>query len=341
MELQVDIPSSPPHNFNFNNNNNNSWRSTTPCSPSTPKPFGGGSDLYFLSAPTSPNRAFNFYQEFEEFSNNNYYAASQPTSPAHRSIINAAEDDFSFQVNIGAADNPVSAHELFDGGRIRPSEPAEIHKTPSPKKKSSTTFWEALSPNKKGRRHSTSPFGLNSDQQQQVTTMMRGREKTISNSGSGRMRAARSLSPHHRESSSNYDYHTHQQIQKPNLNPLVTEPPQSSTRTTLGSLVLQTKTSRRWRLKDFLLFRSASEGRASDKDPLRKYSTLFYRKLDDKSSLSSSSNSFRSTTTDGSTSKRMVSAHEMHYTTNKAVSDHRKKKTFLPYKERILGRFPF
>ncbi|KAJ6685925.1 hypothetical protein OIU79_015853 [Salix purpurea] len=36
-----------------------------------------------------------------------------------------------------------------------------------------------------------------------------------------------------------------------------------------------------------------------------------------------------------------VSAHELHYTANKAVSENLKKKTFLPYKQGFFGRLAF
>ncbi|CBI19571.3 unnamed protein product, partial [Vitis vinifera] len=53
--------------------------------------------------------------------------------------------------------------------------------------------------------------------------------------------------------------------------------------------------------------------------------------------------SFRSIDSSGSMSKRRgpVSAHELHYTVNRAASEDLKKKTFLPYKQGILGRLAF
>uniref|UniRef100_A0A803NL30 Uncharacterized protein n=1 Tax=Cannabis sativa TaxID=3483 RepID=A0A803NL30_CANSA len=83
---------------------------------------------------------------------------------------------------------------------------------------------------------------------------------------------------------------------------------------------------------------SASEGRANEKDPLRKY---YMKKHEDLKNAS-----FRSTDSFGSNNSGRrkgppVSAHELHYTVNKAVSDDLKKKTFLPYKQGILGRLAF
>ncbi|KAJ0804852.1 hypothetical protein HanPI659440_Chr02g0042841 [Helianthus annuus] len=88
--------------------------------------------------------------------------------------------------------------------------------------------------------------------------------------------------------------------------------------------------SRKWSFLDLFLFRSASDGRAMDTDPLKKYSANF-RKHD------------QDVRNSGSMSKRRgrVSAHELHYNVNRAVSNDMKKKTYLPYKQGILGRFSF
>ncbi|KAG5076178.1 hypothetical protein JHK82_054873 [Glycine max] len=90
---------------------------------------------------------------------------------------------------------------------------------------------------------------------------------------------------------------------------------------------------RKWRLKDFLLFRSASEGRASDKDPFRKYAVL---------SKTTAHEDVRNVSS-GSVSRRRgpVSAHELHYTVNRAASVELKKKTLLPYKQGFLGCLAF
>nr|KYP37180.1 hypothetical protein KK1_041644 [Cajanus cajan] len=100
-----------------------------------------------------------------------------------------------------------------------------------------------------------------------------------------------------------------------------------------------TRGYRKWRIKDFLLFRSASEGRASDKDPFRKYAVL--SKTTAHEDVRNSS--FRSAGSSGSVSRRRgpVSAHELHYTVNRAASVELKKKTLLPYKQGLLGCLGF
>ncbi|KAI3684765.1 hypothetical protein L6452_33991 [Arctium lappa] len=91
--------------------------------------------------------------------------------------------------------------------------------------------------------------------------------------------------------------------------------------------------SKKWSFMDLFLFRSASDGRAMDRDPLKKYSAIFRKHDQD----------IRNSGGSGSMSKRRgrVSPHELHYTVNRAVSNDMKKKTYLPYKQGILGRFSF
>ncbi|OIW01909.1 hypothetical protein TanjilG_15234 [Lupinus angustifolius] len=109
----------------------------------------------------------------------------------------------------------------------------------------------------------------------------------------------------------------------------------TSTYASLLSSISFTKGYRKWRLKDFLLFRSASEGRGTNKDPLRKYTVL--SKTTTYEDVRNSS--FRSTESSGSVSRRRgpVSAHELHYTVNRAASEELRKKTLLPYKQGLLG----
>ena len=90
---------------------------------------------------------------------------------------------------------------------------------------------------------------------------------------------------------------------------------------------------RRWRLKDLLLFRSASEGRGSDKDPFKKYNINMGSPRNVRISSEESSNCASK-----SNKRGQLSAHELHYRENKAMSEDMRKKSFLPYKQGILGR---
>ncbi|KAI4316741.1 hypothetical protein L6164_024690 [Bauhinia variegata] len=112
----------------------------------------------------------------------------------------------------------------------------------------------------------------------------------------------------------------------------------SDSRPVVLSNAISSKSSRKWSFRDFLLFRSASEGRGASKDTLGKYS-LTYRKLEDgKNSSFRSIDSHSSASGLGSRRRGPISAHELHYTKKKAESQDLKKKTFLPYKQGILGR---
>nr|GEX57194.1 hypothetical protein [Tanacetum cinerariifolium] len=147
----------------------------------------------------------------------------------------------------------------------------------------------------------------------------RGRDRTSYNTSSSRSRRTRSLPP----------VRGLEQPQGP-TNPNTTP---STALTASGS----GKGSKKWSFMDFFLFRSASDGRAMDNDPLKKYSEIF-RKHDEDIRHSS----FRDPHGSGSSKRRgKVSAHELHYTVNRAVSNDMKKKTFLPYKQGILGRLAF
>lgn len=204
----------------------------------------------------------------------------------------------------------LSAEELFDGGVIKPLKPSPRLLSPSLQK---TT--------------------------QRSPRPERGRERAPPGLKSSSRRTARSLSPLRVSQYPWEEEQSQQQLQEKNTmrTPMIPKPAANSGSS--SALALISKGYKKLRLKDFFLFRSASEGRASDKDPLKKYTAAFRRFEDVKSS---SRRSFGSP--NGSVPSRRrapVSAHELHYTVNKAVSEDLKKKTFLPYKQGILGRLAF
>ncbi|KAA8537710.1 hypothetical protein F0562_027300 [Nyssa sinensis] len=256
-------------------------------------------------------------------------------------------DDFNSNQNSQELERTsLTADELFDGGKIRPLKPPPLSlrgnaesatgKSPvrSPRSHGRNIIRGAFSPRQK---KVVDPFETAVENTRKRTEQERGRERVSALSSSSR-RATRSLSPFR---VSDYLYEEEQQqqqqqqLQQQNTkSSIISKASLSSTTSTLS-----TKSCRKWKLKDFFLFRSASEGRASDKDPLKKYTALFRKHEDVKNA------SFRSIegSNSGSSSKRRgpVSAHELHYTMNKAVSEDLKRKTFLPYKQGILGRLAF
>ncbi|KAK7345994.1 hypothetical protein VNO80_20507 [Phaseolus coccineus] len=268
----------------------------------------------FITAPSSPQR----------FGNNANFFFSAPTSPTHSPSVpflweqppalpNANHDHHDFEFNFtGHLDRPsLSADELFHAGKIRPLKPPPLQ-SPSPltsprKKKDFDRFAEPMKETRRGRE----------EEREEEKKQPRGREGV---SVSGR-KGSRSLSPL-RISDIMCD------SEEKNVS--------SSTSNSKSSFLSSIPFTRKWRFRDFLLFRSASEGRATDKDPLRKYVVLS-KNEDVRNS------SFRSSESSGSVSKRRgpVSAHELHYTVNRAASEEMKKRTLLPYKQGLLGCLGF
>ncbi|KAM1134063.1 uncharacterized protein LOC126632469 [Malus sylvestris] len=329
--MEVIIPSRAAMDFDFNS----ARSSQSVTEPSTPRRFGD----FYMSAPTSPTRMSEFYRDFEEFSNMSNWeddeAASQAATPKSPKSPKREDDfgfvDFAFDVGEDVQRTSLSAEELFDGGIIRP-----FNKPPP----TPSFFRQVLSPRrKKGKEYPKTQMDNTTRRSERISEQQqRGRERTpaaLSSSLSGR-RATRSVSPLRvseyqwvEEEKQNQQQQRKQQQNNKQLTPKA-----------MFTSCTDSKASRKWKLKDFLLFRSASEGRATDKDPFTKYLTLFRKNEDVKNS------SFRSIDSPASVSisRRRgppVSAHELHYTANKAVSNDMKKKTFLPYKQGILGRLAF
>ncbi|CAF1956209.1 hypothetical protein Bca4012_076066 [Brassica carinata] len=112
----------------------------------------------------------------------------------------------------------------------------------------------------------------------------------------------------------------------------------------LSAILFPGRAYKKWKLKDLLLFRSASDGRpVPTKESLRRYDILTKKEAEE--IKSSSIRSRESCESSVSRSRRrhgtVVSAHEMHYTENRAVSEELKRKTFLPYKQGWLGCLGF
>lgn len=290
---------------------------------------------YYFSAPASPSRISQFYRDFDEFLINNdidevrrnsvpstvpFDWEEKPGTPKSEAKVKTMyEDDFAFDFSqeLEMASRP--ADELFDGGKILPMKP------PPPPPRSQFPHHNTT----KNTPVASLP----------ISEHKRGRERSVSSLSLSRSghRATRSLSPLR---VSEYPWEEeYQQNQNLKQSSTSSKPTLTSTNSVLSSSSSM-KGNKKWKLKDFFLFRSASEGRATDKDPLKKYASFFKKNEDLKGS------SFRSIDSPGSSvssSRRRghISAHELHYTMNRAVSEDLKKKTFLPYKQGILGSLAF
>ncbi|KAJ0024761.1 hypothetical protein Pint_08845 [Pistacia integerrima] len=301
----------------------NSVRSSPYLSaPTSPKRFGD--DVFFTSAPTSPSRISQFYKEKP--------GTPKSQSPTRATTTTDNEDDFAFNFSEEKEKESLTAEELFDGGKIRPLKPPprlqlddySTLKSPllsprsprSPISQGKKIIRQVFSPRS---RKDVDPFAAAVENTRNQTQNERGRESRVPDSSkSSSRRATRSLSPF-RVSAYPWEEEEKQQQQQ--------QATKQSSFNSKSSSSSSKSSSRKWRLRDFLLFRSASEGRSTDKEP--KYRALFKKNEDMKNS------SFRST---DSSAEGQVSAHELHYTKNKAASENLKKRTFLPYKHGILGR---
>lgn len=252
-------------------------------------------------------------------------------------ILNNDDDDFEFDFS-GQLDRMIrpslsSADELFDAGKIRPLKPPPVKISGDPPKSPKSKCRAALSPKqrKKNSLEVEDPFEAAlqtsrgeiplSPKPPRFDDRNRGRSKNPNTNS--RKGISRSLSP--------LRVSEFALSQNPSLN---------------GS---SSKSGKKWRLKDFLLFRSASDGRAaitgSGKDPLKKFFSMGKTKTNkDEHEASFRSTSSMAAEGSGSVSRRRgrLSAHELHYTANRAVSEEMKKKTSLPYKHGgILGCLGF
>lgn len=320
------IPSTAGGEFNFDS----ACTSPYVSAPSSPPRLGN----YFFSAPTSPTRAATFYRDFTDHfplsadtetdtdtgpsSTIPFNWEEKPGTPKskHNTQYNYEHDDadFAFDFSRQLERPSLSADELFDGGKIKPLKPppgfTETRNRNDSPKSPKNRLKEALSPLQKMKDFD--PFAAameetrreNSNDQLEGTNQ-RGGEKTYNSSNSSiRGKGSRPLSPVNSKQSSFVN---------------------SNSTSTWYS---------KWKLKDLLLFRSASEGH---KD---KYAILKKNQNEDVRN-----SSFRSTDSGGSMSSRRgkgrVSAHEWHYTVNRAAAEEMRRKTFLPYKSGLLGCLGF
>ncbi|KAF6162564.1 hypothetical protein GIB67_003110 [Kingdonia uniflora] len=332
--MEVQIPVSP-MDFNFDSACSSPYISA----PTSPKRFG---DLYF-SAPTSPTSASAFYDDFNRSLMGNTRGVSTSSVPFDWEEIPGTpksnkdgDDDFEFDFS-GQFDRlslSADADELFDGGKIKPLKPPPGSMMPQSRKTTPVSQGKkkVFSPK---QRKQIDPFAVAIEK---TETQERGRERGLHSSSSrsrGR-RETRSVSP---LKDSEFIYPKKQYQQHQSTKHTSSSSKESSTKPTTSASYFMSY--RKWKLKDFLLFRSASEGRGTNKDPFRKFSALSKRSHHHHEDVKNSS--FRSTDSSGSMRKKAgpVSAHELHYTANRANSEELRKKTFLPYKQGVFGCLGF
>ncbi|CAJ1973368.1 unnamed protein product [Sphenostylis stenocarpa] len=299
MEVVTHSPTASPSKdpFDFNRARISPYLSA----PSSPKRFG---EYYYLSAPTSPSRFFTQFDSPYDWEHEHQHGG------AHKDKSHVEGDDgFAFFVN-GESKSPRSAEELFDGGKIKPlNEEGLSDSAKSP-------LLSVAQPKRSSKAQGKKKEEVLGEEEEE----RRGRDRSVC-SNSSRSRVTRSLSPCNRISDYTWDEESSQAQNN-----------KEGSVSNAVSLSSSSKSSRKWRFRDFLLFRSASEGRGSSKDPLRKFPAFYKKPQDPKTSGPSPSPGPRLRR------KEPLSAHELHYARKKAESEDLKKKTYLPYKQGILGR---
>ena len=262
-----------------------------------------------------PSIDFNFNTNFSSTSKhfpNNFFTSIKDDEP----INNNDEKDLEFNFNTILPRSSLSADELFHAGKILPLNliDSDIH-----------------------HQQQETEIKLVEESQQKLEDSAQQQQKKLACKERSSSFSILSCRNNTKYSKLSDDVFSHEKL-KGSSNSNIKQS-ETSTFSSFLSTISFTKGYRKWRFKDFLLFRSASEGRASDKDPLRKYrvlsKTTVYEDVGD--------SSFRSVENSGSVSKRRkpVSAHELHYTLNRAASEELKRKTMLPYKQGLLGCLGF
>ncbi|XP_008782337.2 uncharacterized protein LOC103701897 [Phoenix dactylifera] len=308
--MEVAIPMAPAQDFRFQSASASPYASA----PSSPKPFGHPSDysFHYASAPASPSRTAAIYAHV--------FGWEDKSGRPKPSVDDEEEFDFAFgfdrQLQRKApTTNLAAADELFEKGRIRPLKPPPHLHHPAKDDGSST----ASSSSRGGGG------GYKPPSQEVVEEGVKDRGRTPSTRSttcsSRSRRGPRSLSPIRGAG----DFRNF-------VTSSTTPTPTSSTKG--GG-------SKRWRLKDLLLFRSASEGCATErgsKDAPRKHSMFslppFLSNRRRSGGEHAKNSGSKPTDKNGSIrrgSGPAVSAHEKHYTMNRAASEDLKKKTPLPF----------
>ncbi|CAN4075516.1 unnamed protein product [Withania somnifera] len=265
---------------------------TSSCksSPSSPQQFG---ITFFFSAPTSPNRISSLYGETDVNYDDN--------------VVDDDIDDFGFEFSGHEMEKSsvTAADELFDGGKIKLKPIALVESPRSPKRRLKQKKKE-IEPIEEANE-----LGTEDDRGR-----VRSQNSKFISSGSSRHKETRSSSPLRIAD-----------LLLINENDVNINSEKTETESSVSSLI--SLWNRSWKLKDLLLFRSASESRASSStEELNKYALVKKVRQEDVKKVGSSSMRKRT---------GLISAHELHYKMKREVLKDMKKKTFLPYKQGLLA----
>eukprot|EP00252_Welwitschia_mirabilis_P016949 TRINITY_DN37709_c0_g1_i1.p1 TRINITY_DN37709_c0_g1~~TRINITY_DN37709_c0_g1_i1.p1 ORF type:complete len:353 (+),score=8.60 TRINITY_DN37709_c0_g1_i1:528-1586(+) len=301
--------------------------------PSSPgRPAGGG---FFFSAPSSPMRSIISSSCRAEHTNITLNAKAQMDD----------DDDFDFSARFvqamgGSSPSSTSmssADELFHNGKIRPMKLSSHLQRP-----------QHLSP--------LIDFPDEEGEQPVEGEKTRGRDE-----GSARLGRERSVRGHRRTRSLSPLRSTCQWDEAADAEPSnESESKEAKGQQQHSSSGRRRGGSRRWSsIKDLFLYRSKSEGRGNTKERLWNLSftnatnwasTEKEKQKQQQSSSSSSSKKQESGKVgqgkkgqggQGHPQQQKKSAHELHYTANRAQYEELRRKTYLPYRQGLLGCLGF
>ncbi|XP_055801712.1 uncharacterized protein LOC129870862 [Solanum dulcamara] len=245
----------------------------------------------YISAPSSPQHFGTMFFYSAPTSPTRISALNGETNVSHDEYDDTNEFAFEFRGHEIMEKTTIAADELFDGGKI--------------KLKPVVSFDESSKFKQKKKDIETTISEENYDKNSKLNP----------SAGSSRHKATRSLSP--------MRVSDLLLINENDENSIDSEKTESS----VSSLI--SLWNRRWKLKDLLLFRSASESRASSNtEELNKYAMVKKARQEDVKKEGLSSRRKKMGTN---------SAHELHYKMKREVLKDMKKKTFLPYKQTVLG----
>ncbi|MCL7045546.1 hypothetical protein MKW94_025457 [Papaver nudicaule] len=305
---------------------------SAPSSPGTNRGCYNSNNGYFFSAPASPM----------------HYIQSKSTSVSSSATVNLSSSG-SFEFDFSTKTNSIStADELFLNGQIRPMKLSSHLQKP-----------QILTP----------LIDLENEEEEDEESVFLKREGRLRNGSIHRR--TRSLSPlrnshsqwRQQEEQEEENKHTHS-IEEDEEEDSTTTTPSDSASTSRSSST-SSRNSKRWVfLKDFL--RSKSEGRGNySKEKF--WNSISFNPVKDKkhpiSSISVSNAEKEKVTTTSTEKKKSVpvpakktvkpingigkrripapSAHEMLYTSNRAQAEEMKRKTYLPYRQGLLGCLGF
>ncbi|CAM8987781.1 unnamed protein product [Rhodiola kirilowii] len=324
--------------------------------PSSPTRGGGGAPSgYFFSAPASPVHyvltSCSSYREKDK-------AAGEGFTDFEFSSRSEVSDS-------GGSGSMSSADELFLNGKIRPM-----------KLSSHLQRAQALTPLLDLEEDDEATSGGADGDGEETVMMMRGRDIRMRNRSLHRK--TRSLSPLRNSRCEEQIQVVNEGILSAEKQSDVEQPMEeaamSGSASSSRSSSSGSRNSKKWIFLKDLLYRSKSEGRASTKEKF--WSSISFSPGKEKKSSSSSSSFISSASkseekrsnaaekdkqhqrqqqrlgnikkgvgkpANGNVSKRRVppSAHELHYTANRAQAEEMKKKTYLPYRQGLFGCLGF